>query len=443
MATENQPRTSSIRWLIFGLACGVSFLLYLHRYTWAVAKPHIGAEFGWDKTTLSYFDSAFMLCYAIGQIPGGMLADWFGSRSVLTAMILLWTLGLGGTACVGNFISMICVRMFFGLGQAGCYPTLSKVTKAWFPPETRTTVQGWVASFSGRMGGAVSYIVFATVCLGGLQMPWRTATLAFASLGIAGAIVFWFLFRNGPREHPWCNEAETDLIVRNDRDAARVERSRLNWGTAARSLNLWMLVFQQFTCAFVDMVFSSWVPLFLIEQAKVDITQAGWMAALPLVGGALGGMTGGTLQNELIHRTGNRRWSRSGIGFTGNLISTVLMLALVQMQGTYTIVGTFFLLKFFADWAQPTTWGSATDIAGPNSASVFAIINTAGSVAGIVSSPIMAGIVDRFSKGDPNSPAGWTTLFGVLSVIYLASALAWLFINCEKPIERGPEDGAK
>ena len=43
------------------------------------------------------------------------------------------------------------------------------------------------------------------------------------------------------------------------------------------------------------------------------------MAALPLVGGAIGGMAiGGLLQNWLIHKTGNRRWVRSGIGLVGN-----------------------------------------------------------------------------------------------------------------------------
>ncbi len=423
------------RWMIFALACGVSFLLYLHRFTWAVAKRQIGKEFGWDITTLSYFDSAFMLSYAVGQIPGGILADWFGSRSILTVMIVVWTIGLAGTACAWNFISMVFVRLFFGLGQAGCYPNLNKVSKAWFPPDVRTAVQGWISSFSGRMGGAASYMIFATVCLGYFSMPWRNATLLFALLGFAGAGIFWIWFRNSPFEHPLCNSAEAALIVRHGREFEPVKKSRLNWRQAVRSFNLWMLVFQQFTCAFVDMVFSSWVPFFLVEQAGVDISNAGWMAALPLMGGAIGGMTGATFQNELIRRSGSRKWSRRGIGFTGNLMATILMLLMVQMEGKIAIVVTFILLKFFADWSQPTTWATATDIAGPNSASVFAIINTSGSAAGIVSSPIMAGIVDYFSGGDPKSSTGWSVLFGTLSAIYLASAISWLWIDCERPIE--------
>jgi len=423
------------RWLIFALACGLSFLLYLHRYTWGIVKAALSEEYGWDKTTLGYLDSAFMFSYSLGQIPGGMLGDWFGPRTVLTLMILFWSGGMAGMVFARNLIGMIFFRLLFGLGQAGCYPNLSKITKAWFPPDVRSAVQGWVASFSGRMGGAVSYALFASVFMAGLGYSWRSATLLFSALGIVAAILFWFLFRDSPRLHPWTNSAEADLILRGDELAGNVVGTRLNWSVAMRSLNLWMLLFQQFTCAFVDNVFSSWVPLFLMEQRDVNISTAGLMAAMPLIGGALGGMVGGSLQNELIRQTGNRRWSRRSVGLIGNLLSTILMLVVVGVSGHYAIITTFFFLKFFADWAQPTTWATATDIGGSNTASVFASINTAGSLAGFVAGPIMGGIVDYFSGGDPKSSTGWSVLFGTLSAIYLASALSWLWIDCERPIE--------
>lgn len=431
------PPTNT-RWLIFGLACSVSFLLYLHRYTFGIVKAQLATEYGWDKTTLGYFDSAFMATYSLGQIPGGMLGDWFGPRSVLTLMILFWSAGLAGLAFAGNFTGMILSRLLFGLGQAGCYPNLNKITKAWFPPDVRSAVQGWVASFSGRMGGAASYALFATLFMAALGFPWRSAVLLFAAVGILVAILFWFLFRDSPSLHPWANSAEVRLIAQGDEQASQVVRSRLNWSVALRSFNLWMLLFQQFTCAFVDNVFSTWIPLYLMEQRGVNISTAGLMAAMPLIGGALGGMTGGTLQNSLIRLTGNRRWSRRSVGFVGNLLGTVLMLGVVGVTTEYAIIATFFFLKFFADWAQPTTWATATDIGGSNTASVFASINTAGSFAGVIAGPIMGGIVDYFSNNDPKSPTGWSVLFGTLSAIYLVSALSWLLIDCERPLEQPP-----
>ena len=41
-ASNNPPsnqRPTQVRWLIFGLACAVSWLLYLHRYAWGAIKP--------------------------------------------------------------------------------------------------------------------------------------------------------------------------------------------------------------------------------------------------------------------------------------------------------------------------------------------------------------------------------------------------------------------
>ncbi|MFO1023310.1 MAG: MFS transporter [Planctomycetales bacterium] len=434
--TTDRQRPTNTRWMIFALSCAVSFILYLHRYTWGFVKAEVGTEFGWDKTTLGWLDSAFYISYAVGQVPGGMLADWYGTRIVLSGMILMWTAGLGLTTVVMSLPGMIAARFTLGLGQAGCYPTLSKVTKGWFPPEIRTSIQGWVSSFSGRMGGAVSYVLFASLLLGMLGLTWRTATLLFAAAGVVLAIGFYGLFRNSPRLHPGCNEAECDLILQTDPEAHIVQGTLLNWGVAVRSFNLWMLSFQQFTCAFVDNIFSAWVPLFLLEQHHVDVKAAGWMSAMPLVGGALGGMTAGMLQSRLMRWSGNRKWSRRSIGLIGNLMSTVLMFVSLCFADAVAIVTVFFFLKFFADWAQPTLWGTATDIGGKNSASVFAVVNTAGSVAGFVAGPIMGGIVDVFSGGDPKSPRGWFVLFLSLGMVYFFSALSWLWIDCTRPLEK-------
>ena len=75
-------------------------------------------------------------------------------RAVLPVMVLSWSACVAGIALVGSFGALAAVRALFGLAQAGTYPVLSKVTRNWFPLSVRTTVQGMVASLSGRAGGA-------------------------------------------------------------------------------------------------------------------------------------------------------------------------------------------------------------------------------------------------------------------------------------------------
>jgi sugar phosphate permease len=285
--------------------------------------------------------------------------------------------------------------------------------------------------------------------LGEWGIPWRTALAALTALGCAFGVVLVLLLRNSPRSHPWANAAEADLIATEDPGAATATRSVIDWRIVFRSPVVWALLFQQFTCAFVDMFFSNWLPLYLDEVKHVQMTKTGWMAALPLAGGALGGMlAGGLLQNWLIHKTGNRRWSRSGIGLIGNLMAGACLFVSLTFESAAAIVWVFFCLKFFADWAQPTCWAATTDMGGRNAASLFALVNTSGSLAGFVAGPVMGKTIDFFgtrsAAGTASSAAGWTALFVMIGVVYIASALSWLFIDCTKTVdaEGSLENGA-
>jgi ACS family glucarate transporter-like MFS transporter len=259
-------------------------------------------------------------------------------------------------------------------------------------------------------------------------------------IGCTFAVALLVFFRNSPRSHPWANQAEADLIATGDATPAAAARSVIDWSRAFRSRVVWALLFQQFTCAFVDNFFSNWLPRYLKTVKHVEMTNAGWMAALPLVGGALGGMAvGGFLQTWLIHKTGNRRWSRSGTGLAGNLLAGVFLFASLAFDSPVSIVWMFFCLKFFADAAQPTCWAAITDMGGRNAASLFALVNTSGSLAGFAAGPVMGYTItlggQYFGSGEASDPAGWTALFVMIGVVYVASALSWIFIDCMKSVD--------
>src|SRR5581483_4133161 len=85
---------TNIRGMVLALACGISFLLYLQRYTWGFIKKDIKDEFGWDAVQLGWLDSLFTSSYGAGQVPAGVLCDWFGAHALLGSAILLWSLAL-------------------------------------------------------------------------------------------------------------------------------------------------------------------------------------------------------------------------------------------------------------------------------------------------------------------------------------------------------------
>ena len=92
--SDGRPSPTNVRWAIFGLACGTSWLLYLHRYTFALIKPELVKEWGLSKVELGWLDSAFSFTSTVFQFPLGIAADVWGVRLVLTGLILLWCAGL-------------------------------------------------------------------------------------------------------------------------------------------------------------------------------------------------------------------------------------------------------------------------------------------------------------------------------------------------------------
>src|SRR5262245_11040705 len=132
---------------------------------------------------------------------------------------------------------------------------------------------------------------------------------------------------------------------------------------------------------------------FFLDRYHVQLGSAGLLASLPLVGGALGGILGGRLNDVALRRLGPR-WGRSAVGATGTLIAACVMLLVIRQQTSLAAGMTLLAVKFFVDWNQPTMWGASADLGGRFTGTVFAIANTAGTVTTIVFPPFFGLILD-------------------------------------------------
>ncbi len=423
-------RPTRVRWLIFALACATSFLLYLHRYAWGVVKPSLRKDTGLTDLDLGWLDSAFSLTYMLCQIPGGMAGDFFGPRRVLSLIILLWSACLAWIGLAQGMAGVAAARLAFGAMQAGTYANLAKLTRSWFPISIRTFVQGAVSTFSGRLGAAASSLVIASLLMGWLDLSWRSALLLIAGMGIALAMATWFLLRNSPAEHPWCNAEEQQSVSAETTSpptpTAAPSSAPTAWNKPAL-LSFGMLLLHSFTSTLPDMLYVNWIPTFLVEAKGLSDMQMGLLATLPLLGGALGGLFGGTLNDVLIRLTGNRRLARSAVGLTGKVVSGGLMAWAISLEDGLAVMAVLLASKFFTDWSLPTQWATVTDIAGQETGKIFGTMNTVGSAAGILAGPLIGYLKQTY---------GWETLFYFLAAVYVVSGLCWLGIDCTKPLKR-------
>src|SRR5262249_10863629 len=135
------------------------------------------------------------------------------------------------------------------------------------------------------------------------------------------------LFRDGPREHPWANEAERRLIEEGAAPPAPGPPARVRLASGGWALPAMLLY--AFASAFADQLYVFWVPDFLVAGKGLSPSHMGVFAGLPLLGGAVGGMAGGVLNDALIGATGSRRWGRAAVAFTGKFLAGVFIAASV------------------------------------------------------------------------------------------------------------------
>jgi len=428
---SNTPASpTNVRWQVFALACGTSWLLYLHRYSFSLIKPELKQEWNLKADDLGFLDSVFFTSYSVFQIPLGIAGDVYGVRLVLALLILVWSLGLGLQAFMPSAKPMAAALALFGLGQSAAYPCLSRVSRTWFPQSIRTSLQGWVAVFFGRAGGLTTNLVVGAVLMGMLGLKWRPLFIALALLGLGFAVLFWTAFRNRPGDDSRVNAAEAELLADSGSPLNSPKRASIRSmirRTSPRSFaNLCLLTLQTTLSTAADNLYSNWIPLFLAEVYLFDKQQQGLMSALPLLGGALGGAAGGWLNDRLIRATGDLRWGRRAVGLGGKGIAAVLLLAgLLVFDHPYAFCVVLFVVKVFSDSGLSTTWGTVTDIGGPATASVFAFNNAIAGIGSIVAPPVFGLIAVNH---------GWQWVFGTAAGCYLACGLVWLLIDPRLPV---------
>ena len=206
-----------VRYLVVGLCVGMSLLLYLDRFALSPATDAILQELHLTKEQFGRTYFVFFFAYALMQVPAGWLSDNFGARGTLVLYVFGWSLA---TVCLGfanGLMAISLVRFMLGVTQAGAYPAAASLLKRWVPATGRGRANSIVA-MGGRAGGLIAFfftpllMLLAGHWLGWQTGRWRAVFIFYGSLGFVWAAAFWWLFRDSPRRHPWCNANEADLI---------------------------------------------------------------------------------------------------------------------------------------------------------------------------------------------------------------------------------------
>ena len=193
------------RWRLLALLGVAQFMLILDVTVVAIALPHIGADLGLARDTLTWVVSAYTLMFGGLMLLGGRAADLLGARRVVLTGLLVFTAASLVTGLAGNAPTVIGGRIAQGIGAAMLSPAaLSVVTKTFHGAERNKALGIWSA-----LGGGGSAI---GVLLGGLLTAGPGWQWVFYINVPIGLIVIVLLSRTLPPELPAGPRGRLDVL---------------------------------------------------------------------------------------------------------------------------------------------------------------------------------------------------------------------------------------
>jgi len=295
-------KLKGLRWVIVGLVALATVINYIDRNALAVMWPEISAEMGLDKNDYALVLTFFMVGYAIGQSLFGKIFDAIGTRLGFLAAIVLWSVSCMVHAAARGAMSFGFVRFALAVGEAGNWPGATKSNAEWFPIKERALAQG-IFNSGASAGAVVSAPLIAWLYL---AIGWRATFVLIGVLGFVWLVPWLIIFRAGPKDHPWLQEAEREYILSGQRvssdNSADANDFAPGWAEMLKYRESWAVIASRFFLDPVWWLFVSWLPIYLADRFGFDVKQIGLYAWVPYVGAAAGSVFGGWLAGVLLDR---------------------------------------------------------------------------------------------------------------------------------------------
>lgn len=423
---ESPPAPTRTRYGVIAFAIALAVIQYIDRICISKAAPKIQAALKFDDISMGYVFGAFTLAYALFEIPTGYLGDRFGARKTLIRVCLWWSFFTAATGWAWNFASMMVTRFLFGIGEAGCFPNITKAFSTWLRPSEKVRAQSilWLAA---RWGGAMTPLLVVLVLK---FLDWRKAFALFGSLGLLWAAFFYRWFRDNPRDHPGVNQAERALLAPNEKLVSTHEA--VPWRKFSSSGVAWLLWVQYFCLSYSWYFYITWLPKYMKAERGLDLASGALLAGLPLFCGGFGSLFAGFFVGVLARWTGSVLRARRILARVGFYAAAILLVASYHTHNHVLAMMIMGLAGFFNDMVMPGAWGACMDVGGRFAGTFSGSMNMMGNLGGAVGNVVVGYILVETYQC-------WGVNFYVSAAIYLLGGLCWLYIDSVTPLDREKE----
>ncbi len=403
---------------------GFGTIAYFQQKGVTIAAERIMPELSLSQMQIGWIQWAFLLGYTPAQIIGGRLGQRYGARGTLAvagaiavaatiAMPLVPAVLTGGAVFAALFLS----QFTLGLAQAPLWPVGAGVVRAWLPAGRWGLANG-IQSMGAQLGAAIApaLIVALTLAIG-----WQRA-LFWTALPALGLVLAWAWYaRNTPREHPSVTGEELAQLAAPEDLPAKPGKTAGSKRAGSRA-PLWDLTLLTVSYTILNYVFfllANWSFLYLIQERHFTVAQSGWLATLPPIGAGLGAGIGGWLLDALCRKCGIRWGSRLVPLLSLPTLAVLLTLAVYTSHPLAAVIA-MALCFGLVEVNEAAYWTATMRVAGANTMTAAGVLNTGGSLGGLIGIPIVA-----FLSGHGQ----WNAAFLIGALCAALSAVAWLGVD--------------
>lgn len=411
-----------IRWRIFGFLFAFGLIAYVQRTGVTVAAERMMPELHLTQLQIGWIEQAFVVGYALFQVPGGLIGQRFGARATFTLFGLVAFAAVLATPAApallrgsALFTVLVGAQFVLGLAQGCIFPVSNGVFEAWFPSRQWALAQG-AQNMGLNIGAALTPPLVAVLMT---TVGWQQA-LAWSAIPSVLVVALWAWYgRNTPREHPSVSAAELaelDGTAQANVDD-KVTLRRLLRLLAHRNSAFLALSYLAMNYSFY--LLSNWCFLYLIQQRHFSVLQSGWLSMAPPIVAGVGSGIGGVATGKLCARYG-AAWGFRGVPLVALPLVAVLLLVAARAGNAYVAVVALTACFGFIEINEAAYWAASMAVGRNDSMAIGGVLNTGGILGGIVGIPLIAYLSGRHA---------WGAAFAIGSACAIAAALLWLGVD--------------
>jgi ACS family glucarate transporter-like MFS transporter len=410
-------KPTNVRWWLVGMLTAFAFVSYLQRINISVAAELMETDLHLSKTQLGQIFSSFLIGYGIFQIPGGLLADRYGTRITLATSAALWGICTIATGLVpalpaagATFASLWMARLLLGSAEATTYPVGALAVHNWIVPSERAFANSCM--FAGTSLAAAFATPFVSWLM--LRVGWRNVFLITSLPAFAAALAWWLFSADTPALHRGINPAERALA----NSEARKPQAAFNFVDLLRNPRIVLLCMSYVAEGYLLFLYVFWLYIYLVEVRGFTMMRGGLVASLPWLTGLALTPFGGLAADRIALSRG-RLPAAKYIVMAGYSLSGALLFLAAFAPNKWVCVAALSLSVGFLMASEASFWVSATYLAGANAGAVSGLMNTAGILGGIASTSLIPLLVARFS---------WAVAFASGTLVALSCVLLWIWV---------------